>query len=232
MRFRSNLATILAAIGTAWYDAKRTGVLFMLTLMLVQTAYVPVLRYSAASVFCHSSLLCDFPTCYSPPTFLFLAVAFLGGMYGGAAVLMPLAMFQYAANQKYNFVCAMARFHHPGDAETASEMPTSIVGRLTCALPDHLWQSILVRDRTLLKSVYHQYKFQYMWLHGPLLLFKLAQVLVVLYAGEPNSLTQLTAVSIIEVLQLVTYLACRPFSDPWIDALSKAGSCTKWDSWG
>jgi len=49
-------------------------------------------------------------------------------------------------------------------------------------------------------------------------------LLVVLYAGEPNSLRLVVGCGFVEGTQLLFFVLTNPFTDPWLDILQKAGS--------
>jgi hypothetical protein len=63
-----------------------------------------------------------------------------------------------------------------------------------------------------------------MVIHPITLIFKIAVLLVVLYAGEPNSLRLIVASGLAEGSQMLFFALTSPFVDPWVDLLSKCGS--------
>jgi hypothetical protein len=288
MRFPNKYSELKSRLLSIQYQLRRMGALSIVGLIVVtlaQSLYLPAVRNAVAAVFCHVSLMCTFPDCYSPPTpsFLLLAlasglillfigvgfVAFLFGFVAGRKVTLvtsgifepehlrfwgqgnigegaggggaPAGQPQDAGSagmpgqvQSTGDLAAMDSTAAATTTTAAAELDDSLVDEarfpattlevLTCDIDDAQWQAILQRDESMFKGAYQQYEFRYMAVHGPLMVFKLLQLGVVLYAGEPNSLTQLAAAGLVEVAQLAVLVATNPFTDPWIDALSKAGA--------
>merc|ERR1719197_1000992 len=231
------------------YVAERIGALSILGLVMVtvaQSMYLPAVRNAVAAVFCHSSLACEFPDCNDPATPSFLALSLMSGLvllFIGIGFIAFL--FGFVAGRKVALV--KSGIFEPADLNFRGQapdpvldengwpdgdspevppkrMPTSMLEVLTCDVDEKKWAAILQRDESMFKGAYQQYEFRYMAVHGPLMVFKLLQLAVVLYAGEPNSLTQLMAAGAVEVAQLLALVLTNPFTDPWIDALSKAGA--------
>jgi len=249
MLWRSKKEKLVAKAISLRYVAERLGALAILGLVMVtlaQSMYLPAVRNAVAAVFCHSSLACEFPDCYSPPTPAYLVLALLSGLvllFIGVGFVAFL--FGFVAGRKVALV--KSGILNPGDMHFWGQSPDPVVDEdgwpdgdtpevapkrapasmlevLTCDIAADKWQAILQRDESMFKGAYQQYEFRYMAVHGPLMVFKLLQLGVVLYAGEPNSLTQLAAAGLVEVAQLAVLVATNPFTDPWIDALSKAGA--------
>jgi len=90
-------------------------------------------------------------------------------------------------------------------------------------VPQEHWTRFLHHDTSMLKSMYAGYTFQAIWFNLTLLLFKAAIVLAVVIPA-PNTLRQLAACCFIEAAIAIVLTIGRPFSNLWIDCLSRIGS--------
>jgi hypothetical protein len=212
------------------YIARRKGVAALIGLIMIvaaQSMYLPSVKNAFTTVFCHVSLACVYPTCYSPPEGVFLALVLVGGLvllFIGVGFIVVLTLLTYrrkAIILKSNIVDESA-LEFVGKTDD-HRVPTTMLQIVQCDIPRHEWSFITARDQSVFKGVYEQYEFRYMTIHASLLVFKLAQLGVVLFLGEPNSLSQLMGAAGVEFAQLVFFSATNPFTNPWIDTLSKAG---------
>jgi len=221
-----------AALGATAYGLRRKGLMGIFGLIMIliaQAMYMPAVGGAITIVFCHVSLSCQFPTCYSPatPGFMLMAVASLMVL-----IFMGIGMVSYLFGVVYRrkkliissgcmpeeVLFLGNEVYQPGQ----HSLHMFNVLRMDCD-PMSAWETLIERDNTMFRPLYEQYEFRNMCIHPVTFLFKAALLIVVLYAGEPNSLDIIVASAIVEIVQLLMYSITAPFLNPWIDLLGKSG---------
>jgi hypothetical protein len=228
---------LAAFIARRQYLIRRYGLATTLGLLFIvaaQAMYQPAVKGAVIAIFCHSTLLCEFPDCYNPATPMFLALAI-----GSAVVLLMfgLGLFWMFLSVVWDRKEAILRssalrnhlMKHPVlpcfDPQPHDPGQDVNYGDIFLVSADAVgYASLLREDTSLFRGLYEQYEFRWMCVHPFTFVFKIAIVCVVLYAGEPNTLRVILLSGLVELVQLVFYLATEPFTDPWLDILAKGGS--------
>jgi hypothetical protein len=228
---------LAAFIARRQYLIRRYGLATTLGLLVVvaaQAMYQPTVKRAITAIFCHSTLLCDFPDCYNPaaPAFLSLAI-------GAAVVLLVFGLglfwlfLSVVWDRKEAILRSSALRNHlmkhsvlpcfdPHRHESGQEPG---LGDVFLVSADPVGYASLLRDdSSLFRGLYEQYEFRWMYIHPFTFVFKIAIVCVVLYSGEPNTLRVILLSGLVELVQLVFYIGTEPFTDPWLDILAKGGS--------
>jgi hypothetical protein len=219
------------------YLIRRYGLATTLGLLFIvaaQAMYQPAVKGALITLFCHATLLCDFPDCYSPatPTFLALAIGsavvllvfglglfwmFLSVVWDRKEAILRSSALRNRLKKHSLLPCFDPRPHEPRQNVG--------VGDMFLVSADAVGYSALLReDTSLFRGLYEQYEFRWMCLHPFTFVFKIAIVCVVLYAGEPNTLRVILLSGLVELVQLVFYIGTEPFTDPWLDIMAKGGS--------
>jgi uncharacterized membrane protein len=229
--------SLAAFIARRQYLIHRQGLATTLGLLFIAAAtamYQPAVKGALIATFCHSTLLCDFPDCYNPatPTFLALAIGsaivllvfglglfwmFLSVVWSRKKAILRSSALRNHLTKNPLLPCYGSEPHEPSQDISVGDMflvSADAVG----------YASLLREDTSLFRGLYEQYEFRWMCLHPFTFVFKIAIVCVVLYAGEPNTLRVILLSGLVEIVQLVFYLATQPFTDPWLDTLAKGGS--------
>jgi hypothetical protein len=101
----------------------------------------------------------------------------------------------------------------------------SVINVLTARCTDErAWAAVLRYDTSVFKGLYEGYEFKFMLLQPMVFMGKLITIAIVLFVGEPDSLLQIVAVAILEIVQGVWTLLTAAYIEPWIDLLAKATS--------
>jgi len=188
--------------------------------------FLPAMQSAGMVIMCHSRLMCNYPGCFKhiTPTFLFMAICSAVTAVGfGLGLIVLMVMVAYRRKEAVILSGVCSGDFTIGD-EPMEDDPSTVWEILRCDLEEKKWGALLLKDKSVFKSLVEQYEFKFLLFHPLTLLFKLMLVGVVLFIGEPNSLSQIAGAAFVEVLQLLVYLATSPFRDPWVDTLAKGGS--------
>jgi len=181
-------------------------------------------------MFCHTSLSCEYPTCYSPASFFFMLIVFFSTvvMLGMGIGMVLLFWYLLYIRKRKILVSGILDGHLKwGDEEHIKGWDPEERGIFATLFADadmQWYEAVLRRDRSMLSGLYEQYEFRYMLIHPWIFVFKATLLMVVLYSGEPNTLPLMAWSALVELMQLFLFTFANPFLDPWLDMLQKAGS--------
>jgi len=234
------LNKVKAILAKQRYKLNRDGVtatIGLIVIFIAQAMYQPAMRSAITTVFCHASLSCQYPTCYFPVTLAFFFMSFVSSlMIFVIGIGLVWFLVSTVWERKITILESNALKNHLTDNFCAGCQDPEPYFPGTATFTDVLfvscdewpgydpYQQLLARDASMFKGVYEQYEFRWMVLNPVTFFFKIFIVMAVLYAGEPNSLRLIVAAGVVEILQLVFYMTTSPFTDPWLDVLSKGGS--------
>jgi hypothetical protein len=213
------------------YKAERMGGTYIIGLIMVlvaQALYLPAMKSSLVIIFCHRSIRCQFPDCYSPAT-----PGFLFTMACGCCLLaiLGVALVMFFASSVFERKRTILRRELmkqyvetlPFEFCRADKDYESVINVITAKCTDErAWAAVLRYDTSVFKGLYEGYEFQYMLLQPLVFVGKLVVIAIVLFVGEPDSLTQIVAVTVVEIVQGVWTIVTAAYIEPWIDLLAKA----------
>jgi hypothetical protein len=215
----------VGAVGAVW----RKGVSFVaasdissgLEFQLAQVIYLPCVQWCLVVLLCKFPIACSFRGCYNPaePGFAVLASmsAIVLTMFGGGLVLLlTLAMLHRKRMILSSHVVEAA------EKRGVSHQVWTMSNIMFVNLEHETWTAITKYDTSHAKCFYAPYEFKYMVFIGPLLSFKVYQLMFIMNLRS-NSTEQLTFAALLEAFQWLLYMFTDPFTNPWLDALAKGG---------
>ena len=207
------LSSTLMTLRGKLYEFTRTdkaSIVGLGIVLLLDTVYVPVVHSALEIISCDRQLQCVFPSCYTAPDAGFVASVIVAwGVLISFGVVFPAVLLTGLVERR----AAISR----------------LVSVLTADQPDDeqysemVWcQRVLPLDKSLIRGMYDSYELPYLWLYPLTLILKLGLV-VCIVVPESNSFSQLTATAAIEVSSLALFAATNPFTDGWVDLVTKIG---------
>jgi len=212
------------------YVFKQQGTMSIVGLLVIfgaQLMYTPTVRAAALSLFCHVSMACEpgFEVCF-PATAAYMGLAYVSAivlLLMGLGMVVALWVMIYRRKKMIVFTGIIAE-HLRLNGEPWTDQEKSFWNILNAECDNEVWDAMMSLDSSMLKEMYAQYRFAHMCIHPFTFVVKAAILVIVLYAGEPNSLRLIAGVGFVETVYCVMLLLTHPFLNPWIEALAKCGA--------